>query len=62
MQPHGNNNAHMVSNSSFVNITAQAMHYASKAPATTIRMGTHQQAGSRSDQFNEPLITIDTEI
>ena len=61
MQPHGNNNAHMVSKPSIETITAQAMHYASIAPVTTFRMDTHQQAGSRNDQFNEPLIVDDTE-
>ena len=54
MQPgDGNNNRHMVSKPSIETITAQAMPYASIAPATTIRMSTHHQAGSRSDQFND---------
>ena len=59
MQPHGNHNAHRVKKPSIETRTAQAMHYASKAPATTIRMVTHQQTGHAST--NEPLVINNTE-
>ena len=59
MEPHGNIKAHMVSKPSIETVKAQSMHYASLAPATTIRMGNiSMQAVGVTD---ENLVINDTE-